>query len=96
MMVCVDQMDARFAKRKDADPNALPVLVGSHLDAQPTGRRYDGMLGGLEIIGALNELDVKTKHPIVVVNWANEEGSRFAPTMLAIGVFTGLHDLSWA
>jgi N-carbamoyl-L-amino-acid hydrolase len=59
--------------------------VGSHLDTQPTGGKYDGVLGvlgGLEIIRTLNDLGIKTKHPIVVTNWTNEEGTRFAPAML--------------
>jgi N-carbamoyl-L-amino-acid hydrolase len=77
----------------------LPVYVGSHLDTQPTGGKYDGVLGvlgGLELIRTLNDLNIKTKHPIVVVNWTNEEGTRFAPAMLASGVFAGLHEQDWA
>ncbi|MEM6617635.1 MAG: Zn-dependent hydrolase, partial [Pseudomonadota bacterium] len=81
------------------DPNALPVYVGSHLDTQPTGGKYDGVLGvlgALEMMRTLNDLDVKTKHPIVITNWTNEEGTRFAPAMLASGVFAGVHTLDWA
>ena len=95
----VDKMGTMFARREGADPDALPVYVGSHLDTQPTGGRYDGVLGvlsGLEIIRTLNDMNVKTKHPIVVVNWTNEEGTRFAPPMLASGVFAGVHTLDWA
>jgi N-carbamoyl-L-amino-acid hydrolase len=95
----VDKMGTMFARREGVDPEALPVMVGSHLDTQPTGGRYDGVLGvlgGLEIIRTLNELNIKTKHPIVVVNWTNEEGTRFAPAMLASGVFAGMHTLDWA
>lgn len=95
----VDQMGTMFATREGTDPSALPVYVGSHLDTQPTGGKYDGVLGvlgGLEIIRTLNEMDIKTKHPIVVVNWTNEEGTRFAPPMLASGVFAGMHTLDWA
>ena len=95
----VDKMGTMFARREGTDPGALPVMVGSHLDTQPTGGRYDGVLGvlgGLEIIRTLNELNIKTRHPIVVVNWTNEEGTRFAPAMLASGVFAGVHDLDWA
>jgi beta-ureidopropionase / N-carbamoyl-L-amino-acid hydrolase len=80
-------------------PDALPVYVGSHLDTQPTGGKYDGVLGvlgGLEIVRTLNDLGIKTKHPIVVTNWTNEEGTRFAPAMLASGVFAGMHELDWA
>ena len=92
----VDKMGTMFARREGTDPNALPVYVGSHLDTQPTGGKYDGVLGvlgGLEIIRTLNELDIKTKHPIVVVNFTNEEGTRFAPPMMASGVFAGVHEL---
>ncbi|MXN64784.1 hydantoinase/carbamoylase family amidase [Stappia sp. GBMRC 2046] len=95
----VDKMGNMFARREGTDPDALPVYMGSHLDTQPTGGRYDGVLGvlgGLEVIRTLNDRDIKTKHPIVVVNWTNEEGTRFAPAMLASGVFAGVHDLDWA
>ena len=95
----VDQMGTMFAMRAGTDPDALPVYVGSHLDTQPTGGKYDGVLGvlgGLEIIRTLNEMDIKTRHPIVVVNWTNEEGTRFAPPMLASGVFAGMHTQDWA
>ncbi len=95
----VDTMGNMFACRDGTDPDALPVYVGSHLDTQPTGGKYDGVLGvlaGLELIRTLNDLDIKTKHPIVVTNWTNEEGTRFAPAMLASGVFAGLHDQDFA
>jgi len=95
----VDQMGTMFARREGTDPDALPVYVGSHLDTQPTGGKYDGVLGvlgGLEIVRTLNDLGVKTKHPIVVTNWTNEEGTRFAPAMLASGVFVGMHEQDWA
>ncbi|WP_421951238.1 Zn-dependent hydrolase [Pelagibacterium sp.] len=95
----VDRMGTMFARREGTDPDALPVYVGSHLDTQPTGGKYDGVLGvlgGLELIRTLNDLDIKTKHPIVVTNWTNEEGTRFAPAMLASGVFAGVHELDWA
>nr|WP_026381834.1 Zn-dependent hydrolase [Afifella pfennigii] len=99
MGVGIDKMGTMFATRQGTDPDALPVYVGSHLDTQPTGGRYDGVLGvlgALEIVRSLNDLNVKTKHPIVVVNWTNEEGTRFAPPMLASGVFAGVHTLDWA
>jgi N-carbamoyl-L-amino-acid hydrolase len=95
----VDRMGTMFARREGTDPDALPVYVGSHLDTQPTGGKYDGVLGvlgGLEVIRTLNDLGIRTKHPIVVTNWTNEEGTRFAPAMLASGVFAGMHDLDWA
>ena len=95
----LDQMGNMFATRPGSDSNALPVYVGSHLDTQPTGGKYDGILGvlgGLEIINTLNDLNIQTKHPIVVTNWTNEEGTRFAPPMLASGVFGGIHTQDWA
>ncbi|MDD9727057.1 Zn-dependent hydrolase [Roseovarius sp. SK2] len=99
MTMGVDTMGNMFARREGTDPDALPVYVGSHLDTQPTGGKYDGVLGvlgGLEIIRTLNDLGIKTKHPIVVTNWTNEEGTRYAPAMLASGVFAGVHDQQWA
>lgn len=99
MTMGVDQMGNMFARREGTDPAALPVYVGSHLDTQPTGGKYDGVLGvlgGLEVIRTLNDLNIKTRHPIVVVNWTNEEGTRFAPAMLASGVFAGRHTQEWA
>lgn len=95
----VDKMGTMFMTRPGTDPDALPVYVGSHLDTQPTGGKYDGVLGvlaGLEVVRSLNDLNIKTKHPIVVTNWANEEGARFAPAMLASGVFAGVHSLDYA
>jgi beta-ureidopropionase / N-carbamoyl-L-amino-acid hydrolase len=99
MEMGVDAMGTMFATRGGTDPEALPVYVGSHLDTQPTGGRYDGVLGvlgGLEVVRTLNDLGIKTKHPIVVTNWTNEEGSRFAPAMVASGVFAGVIDLERA
>ena len=95
----VDKMGTMFARREGTDPDALPVYVGSHLDTQPTGGKYDGVLGvlsGLEIMRQLNDMNIKTRHPIVVVNFTNEEGTRFAPAMVASGVFAGMHTLDWA
>ena len=95
----VDKMGTMFARREGADPSLDPVYVGSHLDTQPTGGRYDGVLGvlaGLELVRTLNDLNIKTRRPIVIVNWTNEEGARFAPAMLASGVFAGIHTLDYA
>ncbi|MET3577795.1 N-carbamoyl-L-amino-acid hydrolase [Mesorhizobium robiniae] len=91
----LDEMGTMFARREGTEPDLPPVYVGSHLDTQPTGGKYDGVLGvlgGLEIVRSLNELGIKTKHPIVVTNWTNEEGARFAPAMMASGVFAGVLD----
>jgi N-carbamoyl-L-amino-acid hydrolase len=95
----LDTMGTMFARREGEDPDALPVYVGSHLDTQPTGGKYDGVLGvlaGLEVLRTLNDLGIKTKNPIVAVNWTNEEGARFAPAMIASGVFAGIYDEAWA
>ena len=99
MSMGVDTMGNMFATRAGTDPEALPVYMGSHLDTQPTGGRYDGVLGvlgALEVVRSLNDTGVQTKHPIVVTNWTNEEGARFAPAMLASGVFAGLHSQDYA
>ncbi|WP_417771239.1 Zn-dependent hydrolase [Stappia sp.] len=95
----VDTMGNMFMTREGADPDAKPVYVGSHLDTQPTGGKYDGVLGvlgGLELVRTLNDLGIRTRRPIVVTNWTNEEGTRFAPAMLASGVFAGTHEEAWA
>ncbi len=95
----VDQMGTMFMRREGTDTDALPVYVGSHLDTQPTGGKYDGVLGvlaGLEIVRTLNDLDIKTRHPIVVTNWTNEEGTRYAPAMMASGVFAKQFTQEWA
>ena len=89
----VDTMGNMFATRPGEDPDALPVYMGSHLDTQPTGGKYDGVLGvlgALEVARTLNDLGIKTRRPIVVTNWTNEEGARFAPAMLSSGVFAGV------
>ena len=99
MAMGLDTMGNMFFRREGTDPEAPPVYVGSHLDTQPTGGKYDGVLGvlgALEIVRSLNDMNVKTRHPIVVVNWTNEEGARFAPAMLASGVFAGVHEEEWA
>jgi N-carbamoyl-L-amino-acid hydrolase len=95
----VDTMGNMFMTRPGTEPDALPVYIGSHLDTQPTGGKYDGVLGvlgGLEVVRTLNDLGIKTRHPIVVTNWTNEEGARFAPAMLASGVFAGIHTEDYA
>ncbi|SNX73406.1 N-carbamoyl-L-amino-acid hydrolase [Cereibacter ovatus] len=95
----VDEMGTMFATRAGEDPDALPVYVGSHLDTQPTGGKFDGVLGvlgALECVRTMNDLGIRTRHPIVITNWTNEEGARFAPAMLASGVFAGVHTLDYA
>ncbi|MBO9474708.1 Zn-dependent hydrolase [Shimia sp. R10_1] len=95
----LDTMGNMFATYPGTDPDALPVYMGSHLDTQPTGGKYDGVLGvlgGLEVLRSIKDLGIKTKHPIVVTNWTNEEGTRYAPAMLSSGVFAGVHSQDWA
>lgn len=95
----VDEMGSMFATRAGEDPTLAPVYMGSHLDTQPTGGKYDGVLGvlgALECVRTMNDLGIRTRRPIVIVNWTNEEGTRFAPAMLASGVFAGVIDLDYA
>lgn len=97
--VRVDELGDIFARREGADPTLSPIAIGSHLDTQPTGGRFDGILGvlaGLEIVRTLNDSGVVTRHPIEVIDWTNEEGARFAPAMLASGVFAGAFDADYA
>jgi len=92
----IDEMGNMFGRRPGTDPDADPVLVGSHLDSQPYGGIYDGALGvvaALELVRALNDAGIETSHPIEIVNWTNEEGSRFQPTTQGSGVWTGELDL---
>jgi len=91
LRVSVDQMGNIFGERPGAEP--LPaVLMGSHVDSVPTGGRYDGQLGvlcGLEVIRALNERQLSTRHPVTLAIFTNEEGARFQPAMIASGVLAG-------
>ena len=94
--VRVDAFGNMFGRRNGTDPDAAPILVGSHLDSQPYGGIYDGALGvvaALELIETLNDEGIETVHPIEIVNWTNEEGSRFQPTLQGSGVWAGAHDL---
>jgi N-carbamoyl-L-amino-acid hydrolase len=93
-----DQMGNIIARRAGSDNSLPPVMTGSHLDSQPTGGKFDGtygVLAGLEVIRTLNDHNITTQHPIEVVAWTNEEGSRFAPAMLASGVFAGEFSLDY-
>lgn len=95
----IDQMGNIFAKRAGKNNSLLPVMMGSHLDSQPTGGKYDGVLGvlaGLEVLETLNDLDITTDHPIEIVSWTNEEGARFAPAMISSGVFAKEFSLEYA
>ena len=97
--VSVDEIGNIFAVRAGTDANADPVLVGSHLDTQATGGRFDGVYGvlaGLEVVRTLNESAFATRRPIEVASWTNEEGCRFAPAMLGSGVMAGVYTLDFA
>jgi beta-ureidopropionase / N-carbamoyl-L-amino-acid hydrolase len=96
--ISVDKMGNVFARRAGKDDTLTPVVTGSHADSQPTGGRFDGIygvLGGLEVIRSLNDHGIETDRPIEVVIWTNEEGSRFAPAMVASGVFAGVFTLEY-
>ena len=86
----VDQMGNLFAIRPGKNSSAPPIMMGSHLDTQPTGGRYDGILGvnaGLEVLTVLHENNVETEGNIGVVNWTNEEGARFPMMAVSSGVW---------
>ncbi|MEM6378494.1 MAG: Zn-dependent hydrolase [Bacteroidota bacterium] len=95
----IDQMGNIFARRPGKNKALPAVMVGSHLDSQPTGGKFDGVYGvlaGLEVIETLNDHQIETEFPIEVVSWTNEEGARFAPAMIASGVFAGEFSLDYA
>ena len=94
--VRVDGIGNMFARRAGAERDAPPVVMGSHLDSQPNGGKFDGAYGvmaGLEVVRALNDAGVQTRAPLEVASWTNEEGSRFVPTLMGSGVFTGVYAL---
>jgi len=94
----IDKMGNIFARRAGRDNSLPPVVMGSHLDTQPTGGKFDGIYGvlsGLEVIRSLNDHGVETEAPIEASVWTNEEGSRFPPAMVASGVFAGVFDLDY-
>ncbi|MEH6576495.1 MAG: Zn-dependent hydrolase [Amphritea sp.] len=96
--VTVDKMGNIFARRAGRDNSLPPVVMGSHLDTQPTGGKFDGVYGvlsGLEVIRSLNDHGIETDAPIEASVWTNEEGSRFPPAMVASGVFAGVFDLEY-
>lgn len=96
--VSVDRMGNIFARRRGTGDSLDPVVAGSHLDTQPNGGKFDGVFGvlaALEAVRALNDQEVETRRPVEVVVWTNEEGSRFAPAMIASGVFGGAFDLEY-
>jgi N-carbamoyl-L-amino-acid hydrolase len=96
MSIEVDGIGNIFARRAGTGGGALPVAMGSHLDSQPSGGKFDGAYGvmaGLEVVRTLNDAGIRTHAPVEVAAWTNEEGSRFVPTMMGSGVFAGVHSL---
>jgi N-carbamoyl-L-amino-acid hydrolase len=92
----VDAIGNMFARREGRDPKRLPVLMGSHLDSQPTGGKFDGALGviaGLEVMRTLHDLNITTEAPIELINWTDEEGSRFGHSLMGSGTWAGIYSL---
>ncbi len=92
LTVTVDALGTQYAVRPGRDMSRPPIAFGSHLDTQPTGGKFDGVLGvlaGLEVMRSLNDAGLETEAPLMVVNWTNEEGSRFAPAMMASAAYAG-------
>ena len=97
--VTIDEMGNIFGRRPGKNNALAPVVSGSHIDSQPKGGRFDGILGvmgPLEVLRTLHENHIETERPMVIVDWTNEEGSRFAPAMVASGVWAGALDRDWA
>jgi beta-ureidopropionase / N-carbamoyl-L-amino-acid hydrolase len=97
--VAVDEVGNMFARRPGKNASLAPIAMGSHLDTQPTGGKFDGALGvlaALEALRTLHDLGYETNAPFEIVNWTNEEGARFAPAMLASGVFAGVFTPDYA
>ena len=99
MEVRFDEMGNQFARKVGSDPDLPPVLVGSHLDTQPTGGKYDGavgVLGGLEVVETIIDRKIQHRHSVEIVNWTNEEGTRFSPAIMGSGVFAGAFETDFA
>lgn len=98
MEVRIDDMGSMYGVLKGTDSDALPICFGSHMDTQPNGGKYDGFYGvmsALEAVCTFRDNNVDNKHPLMVINWTNEEGARFTPPMLASGVVAGKFDGEW-
>jgi len=97
--VRVDAIGNLFARREGSEPGLPAVATGSHIDTQPTGGKFDGnygVLAGLEVLRTLNDHGVRTRAPLEVCVWTNEEGSRFVPVMMGSGVYAGAFTLAHA
>lgn len=96
--ITIDQIGNIIARRAGTRDDLLPVMMGSHLDSQPTGGKFDGaygVLAALEVIETLNDRDIYTRAALEIVSWTNEEGARFAPALIGSGVFAGVFDLEY-
>ncbi len=99
LRVTIDEMGNIFGRRPGRSDDRTPVMSGSHVDSQPYGGRFDGILGvmgALEVLRTLHDHQVETERPIIIVDWTNEEGSRFSPAMVASGVWAGALERDWA
>ncbi len=97
--VTVDEVGNIFARRPGSDDSRDPIAIGSHLDTQPSGGKFDGIAGvlsGLEILRTLEDNHYQTVAPLELIDWTNEEGCRFAPTMIASGAFAGIYSTEFA
>ena len=98
-IINIDEMGNIFARRSGKVDTLLPIAIGSHLDTQPSGGKFDGIVGvlsGLEVLRTLNEAGYTTAAPLELIDWTNEEGSRFTPPMLASGVFASVFERDFA
>lgn len=98
LKITIDEMGNIFGRRPGKQEHLPAVLIGSHLDTQPSGGRFDGILGvlgALEVMRTIHENKIKTERPLVIVDWTNEEGSRFSPAMMGSGVWTGKLNRDW-
>ena len=96
--VVIDEMGNTSGKRPGTENSLSPVMAGSHIDSQPSGGRFDGILGvmgALEVLRTIHENNVETRRPLVIMNWTNEEGSRFSPATMGSGVWASKLDLQW-
>lgn len=97
--ISIDEMGNIFGRRPGKNNDLAPVMSGSHIDSQPKGGRFDGILGvmgALEVMRTIHENKIETERPYIVVDWTNEEGSRFPPAMVSSGVWAGALDRDWA